>query len=139
MKSFAALLAILALGTVAVTSAVAASPRHAAINIRHEFKGCHAWSIDNRPFAAHVNANLATGGSITFTNHDVMPHQLIKTSGPSATFTGSRLMSHMAATVKVTFRHAGTYRFTTKGGEDYSTGVKTSGEDNVLTLTVTVR
>jgi len=78
MKTFVALLAVLALGTLVATSAVAASPRHASINIRHQLKGCHSWSIDNKPFAAHVNAKLATGGSITFTNHDVMPHQLIR-------------------------------------------------------------
>lgn len=139
MKTFAALFAVLVLGSLVATAALAASPRHASIDIRHEMKGCHAWSIDNRPFAAHVNARLATGGSITITNHDVMPHQLIKTSGPAATFTGKRLMSHIAASVKVTFRHAGIYRFTTKPGEDYATGVKTIGEDKVLTLTVTVR
>jgi len=139
MKTFAALFAVLVLGTLVATAAVAATPRHASINIRHQMKGCHTWSLNNMPFAAHVNAKLATGGSITFTNNDVMPQQLIKTSGPAATYTGKRSMSHMAATVKVTFQHTGIYHFTTKGGEDYMTGMKTIGEDKVLTLTVTVR
>jgi hypothetical protein len=31
-----------------------------------------------------------------------------------------------------------TYIFTTKAGEDYMKGVKTSGEDNILRLVVTV-
>ena len=46
----------------------------------------------------------------------------------------------MGTTVKVTFTHAGVYRFTTKAGEDYPAmaGMKTVGEDNVLRLTVTV-
>jgi hypothetical protein len=33
---------------------------------------------------------------------------------------------------------SGTYHFTTKPGEDYIGGVKTTGEDNVLKLTVVV-
>ena len=48
-------------------------------------------------------------------------------------------MSHFGATSKVTFLRAGTYVFTTKAGEDYMKGVKTTGEDNVLTLKVVVR
>jgi hypothetical protein len=68
-----------------------------------------------------------------------MSHQLIKKSGPTVTYSGLHTMKHMGATLKLTFPHAGTYRFTTKAGEDYMKGVKTIGEDNVLTLTVTVR
>ena len=52
---------------------------------------------------------------------------------------GPSMMAHMGATVKITFAHAGVYRFTTKAGEDYMPGMKTIGEDNVLRLTVTVR
>jgi hypothetical protein len=47
-------------------------------------------------------------------------------------------MARMGARTKVTFTKAGTYRFTTKVGEDYMKGVKTVGEDNVLKLTVVV-
>jgi hypothetical protein len=53
-------------------------------------------------------------------------------------FVGKANMNHMAASVKVRFAHAGTYRFTTKAGEDYMKGMKTIGEDNVLTLKVVV-
>ena len=48
-------------------------------------------------------------------------------------------MSHVGATASVKFPRAGTYVFTTKAGEDYMKGVKTIGEDNVLTLKVVVR
>lgn len=139
MKSLAALLALVAVGAVVATAAVASTPRHASIVIRHQVNHCHAWSLDKGPYAAHVDAKLAAGGSITFMNSDVMSHRLIEKSGRAVTFTGSPAMSHMMSTVKVTFRHAGIYRFTTKPGEDYTSGVKTIGEDNVLTLTVTVR
>jgi hypothetical protein len=39
----------------------------------------------------------------------------------------------------VTFAKSGVYRFRTKAGEDYLARIVTTGEDNVLTLTVTVR
>jgi plastocyanin len=139
MKPVAALIALLAIAAVVATSAIAASPTHASVTIRHQLKGCHAWSVGSGPYAAHAATTLATGGSITFTDNDVMSHQLIKTSGSAVVFSGSHTMSHMGATLKVTFPHAGTYRFTTKAGEDYMKGIKTIGEDNVLTLTVTVR
>jgi plastocyanin len=138
MKSLAAFLTLVAVAAVVATAAFGSTPRHSSILIRHQMSHCHAWSLNKAPFVAHVNAKLAVGGSITFTNDDVMSHRLIKTSGHTVTFTGSPAMAHMASTVKVTFAHAGTYRFTTKPGEDYMKGVTTTGEDNVLTLTVTV-
>jgi hypothetical protein len=48
-------------------------------------------------------------------------------------------MRHMSASVSVKFAKTGTYRFTTKAGEDYpGIHVKTIGEDKVLHLTVKV-
>ena len=47
-------------------------------------------------------------------------------------------MKRMGAIAHVTFSAKGTYVFTTKPGEDYMTGVKTTGEDNVLKLVVKV-
>ncbi len=138
MKSLSSLLAFLALAAVVASAAVASTPRHASITIRHQLKGCHSWSIGHNPYTSHVDAKLAVGGSITFTDNDVMSHRLIVKSG-SPVFAGSHAMTHIGATVKVTFPRAGIYRFTTKVGEDYMKGVKTVGEDNVLTLTVTVR
>jgi len=69
---------------------------------------------------------------------DVMPHKLVKTNGPAIHFAGKPNMNHMNASVKVTFSKAGTYKLTTKPGEDYMKGMKTIGEDNVLRLTVKV-
>ena len=140
MKWFAALTAFLALGAiVATTSAVAATPRHASITIRHQMMGCHSWALGSSAVASHLSTMLKAGGSITFTNNDVMSHQLIMKSGPAKVLVGVHAMSHIGATAKVTFPRAGTYRFTTKAGEDYTKGIKTVGEDHVLTLTVTVR
>jgi hypothetical protein len=50
-------------------------------------------------------------------------------------------MNRLSAVATVKFGHAGTYRFTTKPGEDYKlfAGHKTIGEDYVLHLTVHVK
>jgi hypothetical protein len=94
--------------------------------------------LNGGPFGATLNVRLARGGTITIVDNDVMPHKLIKLSGPAVTYKGSPAMSHMSAWVRVGFAKAGVYRFTTKAGEDYMKGVKTIGEDNVLRLTVQV-
>ena len=47
-------------------------------------------------------------------------------------------MKHMRATAYVGFPTRGTYVFNTRAGEDYMKGIKTTGEDNVLKLVVTV-
>ena len=49
------------------------------------------------------------------------------------------LMSHMVARTTFRFPKAGTYRFRTKAAEDYMSRITTTGDNNVLTLTVTVR
>jgi plastocyanin len=139
MKWLAAIVPTIALGAIVAATAFAAAPQHATVTIHHQMKGCHSWALGSGPSTAHVNAKLAVGGTITFTDNDVMSHQLIKKSGPTVTYSGLHTMKHMGATLELTFPHAGTYRFTTKAGEDYMKGVKTIGEDNVLTLTVTVR
>ena len=89
---------------------------------------------------ATLSTSLARGGTITFMNMDVMPHKLLKTSGPAIHFFGKPNMNHMSASVKVTFSKAGVYKLTTKAGEDYPNmgSMKTIGEDNVLHLTVRV-
>ena len=51
-------------------------------------------------------------------------HALL-TSGPSLHISNAR-MGKMGASLSVTLVNAGTYRFTTKAGEDYMAGVKTS-------------
>jgi plastocyanin len=127
--------------TLVIASAASAAPTagHASLLIRHQVQGCHAWSIDHGAFKASQSLKLHRGATLTLTNNDVMPHKLVLTSGPALTIAHPTL-NHMGASLKVTLTHPGTYRFTTKPGEDYPTmgGMKTTGEDNVLKLTVVV-
>ena len=132
-----ALVASLAAGGFAATTK---APKKSTIMIRHQVRGCHSWSVNGGAFKATQRTTLARGGTIVFTNDDVMPHKLVKTSGPAIHFAGKPNMNHMSASVKVTFSKAGVYKLTTKAGEDYPymKGMKTIGEDNVLRLTVKV-
>ena len=132
-----ALLACLAAGGFAATTK---APKSSTIMIRHQVRGCHSWSVNGGAYRAALRTSLARGGTITFMNMDVMPHKLVKTSGPAIHFAGKPNMNHMNASVKVTFTKAGVYKLTTKPGEDYPNmkGMKTIGEDNVLRLTVKV-
>jgi hypothetical protein len=68
-----------------------------------------------------------------------MPHKLVQLAGPKARLI-SPAMNHMSAQARIVFAKKGSYRFTTKAGEDYpSMGeMKTIGEDNVLRLNVVV-
>jgi hypothetical protein len=120
--------------------------------IRHQVKGCHSWSANGDAYKATQAIKLQRGASLSVTNNDVMPHKLVETSGPAVKI--SRLavgmgmgmkgtfppamMARMGSASKVTFTKPGVYKFTTKAGEDYMSGVKTTGEDSVLRLTVTV-
>ncbi|MGB2875390.1 MAG: hypothetical protein WBB76_07950 [Gaiellaceae bacterium] len=133
-----ALTAALAMASTSGTHSAAKAPAHATVAIRHQTHGCHAWSLNGHAYRASVSGALARGGTITFFDNDVMPHKLIQQSGPAVTYKGQRAMRHMGASVTVTFPKAGVYRFTTKAGEDYMSGIKTIGEDNVLRLTVRV-
>jgi plastocyanin len=140
MKRIVLAIGVLSVGAVVLVapSIVAAAPKTAAVTIRHQTKGCHAWSVNGGAFAASQAVTLARGGSIRFTNNDVMPHVLIKLSGPAVHMANAGVMNRMGATTTVSFTRAGTYVFKTKPGEDYMAGVKTVGEDNVLRLTVKV-
>ena len=136
-------LLVLLLASIAAVALVAAiasagTPSSAKVVIRHQLRGCHSWSLNGGPFKAAQTLSLARGGTITFVDNDVMSHQLVKTSGPAVKFVGNPKMSKIGASTKAVFAKAGTYRFTTKAGEDYMKGVKTIGEDNVLKLTVKV-
>jgi plastocyanin len=134
------IIAALGAGFASSTGAAAAtSPQAVKVLIKHQMRGCHGWSVNGGAFGVSRSARVATGGSMTFTDNDIMPHKLILTSGPAVKFVGKAAMNHMGASVKVVFPKAGTYRFTTKFGEDYKgMAMKTVGEDNVLHLTVTV-
>jgi plastocyanin len=125
----------------AIASAgTAKAPKTATVMIRHQMRGCHAWSVNGGAFKPTQTLTLARGGTIAFVNNDVMPHRLVEKSGPPVKFVGKPNMNHMSAGVKIVLTKAGTYHFATKAGEDYPgmTGMKTIGEDNVLKLTVKV-
>lgn len=139
-------------GVLAALAPAASSSSQASLVIRHQTRGCHSWSLNGGAYRTSQTIIIRRGGSVSVTNNDVMPHKLIKTSGPAVTYTrlkvGSMMglkgtfppamLAHMSASSKFTFAKAGVYRFTTKAGEDYMTGIKTVGEDNVLHLTVRV-
>jgi plastocyanin len=129
-------LSSLAAALTLATSAGAANP--VTVTIRHQLHGCHAWAVANGPFRATQALSLTHGSTLNFVDNDVMPHTLIQLTGSHVALMGSH-MAKMGATAHITFLKPGTYVFGTKAGEDYMKGVKTIGEDNVLTLTVTVR
>jgi hypothetical protein len=130
----------IAIGAILIGGAASSmsAPGHASILIRHQVQGCHAWSIDGGAYKARQSITLRRGGVLSVLNADVMPHTLILASGPSLHISNPT-MGTMAASLKLTLVHAGTYHFTTRGGKDYMAGVMTSAKDNVLTLTVIVR
>ncbi|MHB8469406.1 MAG: cupredoxin domain-containing protein [Gaiellaceae bacterium] len=127
----------LAVGLLAIVAPAAAAPSHAAVVIRHQLRGCHAWSVNDAAFKASQSIALRRGGTIVWTNDDVMSHTLVLTSGPSLRI-GQPKLGHMGAALTLRLARPGVYRFTTKPGEDYMSGVKTVGADNVLRLVVVV-
>jgi hypothetical protein len=139
LKRFSLLLPV-AIAAILVGGAASSmsAPGHASILIRHQMLGCHAWSVDGGSYKARQSITLRRGGVLSVLNADVMPHTLILTKGPSLHISNAT-MGKMAASLKLTLLHPGTYHFTTKPGEDYMSGVTTSGEDNVLRLTVVVK
>lgn len=119
-------------------STVPAVPQTATVAITHVLRGCHDFSV-NGAVATSPSAtiHLAAGGTLRMQDNDVMPHQLVLAHGEQAQMSGVN-MNHMGATSSVTFPAAGTYTFTTKPGEDYTSGITTVGPDNTLKLTVVV-
>jgi plastocyanin len=116
----------------------AATAKKASVVIRHQVHGCHSWAVNGGAYRTNQKVTLRVGATMTVTNNDVMPHKLVRLSGPALRISGAR-MNHMSATSKVVFSHAGTYRLGTKAGEDYpGMDMKTTGEDNVLRMTVRV-
>jgi plastocyanin len=131
--------ALAAAAALAVASAAPAGSS-TSVTIRHQTHGCHAWSLNSGPFKAALMVTVRQGTVLKVTNNDVMPHKLIQTSGPKLRLIHSN-MSKVAAFMTVRLTQKGTYRFTTKAGEDYkwASSMKTTGEDNVLRLTVRVK
>jgi plastocyanin len=123
------------------------------ITIHHQLHGCHAWAVGTGAFKASQSLHVAAGTEVVVKNTDLMPHRLVQLAGPAVTFTNlpsastmmgmkgpfaPGMMGRMNSSTELTLTKPGTYRFTTKAGEDYMAGVKTTGEDNVLKLTVVV-
>ena len=134
------MLSILVVAGASLLLAATASPQTGTtLTIRHQLRGCHAWSVNGGAYRPSQSVTLAKGATLTVVDNDVMPHKLVKLSGPALVLPTSASMSHPGATTHVKFAKASVYTFTTKAGEDYMKGVKTIGEDNVLKLKVTVR
>lgn len=131
-----------ALASSAALALASAAPAGSStsVTIRHQTHGCHAWSVNSGPFKAALMVTVRQGTVLTVTNNDVMPHKLIQTSGPKLRLTHAN-MSKVAAFMRVRLTQKGTYRFTTRAGEDYkwASSMKTTGEDNVLRLTIRVK
>jgi len=150
----APLVVLLALAGI-ITAVAPAASSHASLVIRHQTRGCHAWSLNGGPYRPSQTIVLRQGGSVTVTDNDVMPHKLVETSGPAVRYTRlsagmsgamalkgtfpPAMLARMGATTKITLTKTGVYHFTTKPGEDYMQGIQTVGPDNVLSLTVRVK
>ena len=124
-----------ALAVAAPASTHASGP---VLVIQHQTRGCHAWSLNGGAFKASQTLTVNRGTHVEVGNNDVMPHKLVKVSGPVAKFVPGAMMNSAGEMSEIRFTKAGVYRFTTKAGEDYTNGIKTVGEDNVLRLTVRV-
>lgn len=128
----------------AAAALVAASPAAAGstatITISHQMKGCHMWQLGSGKPTPNLMVTLKAGTALRFVNDDIMPHRLIQSGGPELTLVRPN-MNRLSAVSTVTLTRKGTYRFTTKPGEDYKmfAGHKTIGEDYVLHLTVHVK
>ena len=130
-------LPILVAFALAVAGSALATRNNATITIKHQTRGCHSWSLDGKTWRASQSITLVRGAVLTVVDNDVMPHKLIQLSGPKASLAGVA-MKHIGARAHVGFPVKGTYVFTTKAGEDYTKGIETVGEDNVLKLVVKV-
>lgn len=143
----------LAIGAGAPAPAATAA-KSDSIVIRHQIKGCHAWSLNRGPYRAMLETRVARGSSITITNVDPMVHKLIQLSGRPVAMqhtadhhmtrtglkhiTGRGVMNHMEASIRVTFLKAGVHRFTTEDLGDYFE-LDSTGEHSHLMLVVRVR
>jgi plastocyanin len=120
-----------------VAAAKATLPASASAMIDHVTRGCHTLVLPSGASGPSQTFRLAAGGTLHIQDNDVMPHTLIRVSGPPVDFTGAA-MRHMGAKSSVTFPTAGTYVLSTKAGEDYMKGITTIGPDNTLHIRVVV-
>jgi plastocyanin len=131
--------AALALALIAPAAASAAPPR--TITITHVMRGCHAWDLGHGPMRPTMSITVKRGALVRFVNNDVMPHRLVRTSGPKVQIRGTN-MNRMAASATATFVTPGTYRFKTVFGAFFPWAASMSskiGKMYVLHLTVRVQ
>jgi plastocyanin len=132
---------VLGVAAAAIAVPTAAAGGAATITISHQMKGCHMWQLNEGSPKVNLPMVMKRGTTLRFVNNDVMPHRLIQLTGPKLTLVRAN-MNRMSASMSVKFARAGTYRLTTKAGEDYpwmKSMQHTIGADNVLHLTVHVR
>src|SRR5436309_13317463 len=79
------------------TQQAAKAPVKSTITIRHQMRGCHAWSVNGNAYLATQKTTLARGGTITFFDNDVMTQKLVKTSGPAIGYSRVPAISHTRA------------------------------------------
>lgn len=98
------------------------------------------WQLGSGKLTANMGVTLKAGTTLRFVNNDIMPHRLIQSGGPKLALVRP-YMNRLSAVSTVKLTQKGTYRFTTKAGEDYKlfAGHETIGEDYVLRLTVHVK
>jgi len=101
-------------------------------------RGCHAWAVDGGRYLPTQHLTTSPGAILTFVDDDVMPHRLVQLAGPKVTIHAANMHSPGASASLQVFAK-GRYVFRTRAGEDYMSGMKTIGADNVLRLVVTVR
>jgi hypothetical protein len=132
---------VLAVAGAALVLAAAASPHEngPVLIIRHQLRGCHAWSLNGGPAKVSQTVWLKQGVHLGIGDNDVMPHRLVQLAGPRVALPEGAAMRSLGAMIEIRFPRPGVYRFVTKPGEDYMKGMKTVGEDNVLKLRVVVR
>ena len=130
-------LIIAMLAALTVAGSALAAPNNVTLTIQHKTAGCHNWSLDGKTFSATQSFTLVRGAVVSIVNRDVMPHMLIQVSGPKAAIS-TPAMNRMGAHSAIGFLHKGTYVFKTRAGEDYTKGIKTTGEDKILRLVVKV-
>lgn len=124
--------------TAAKQAAATPKAQRASVLISHATAACHDWSVNGGPMKASQTVSLTAGSTLTVKDQDVMAHTVVQTAGQHIVIQNP--LTNQTQTATLTFAQPGTYRFATKAGEDYpsAAGVKTTGEDHVLRLTVIV-
>jgi plastocyanin len=110
--------------------------QQASLVIDHVTAGCHSWSLNGGPLKVSQSLAVSPGTTLTVADRDVMAQRLVQTAGPSVAITSP--LTNQVDTASLTFAKPGTYRFGTKPGEDYTSGITTTGPDHVLQLKVVV-